>query len=139
MGEKLRDFSDLKGQTIVGIEGPKQYSDHITFTLANGDSYVLHHYQDCCESVLIEDVDGDWQDLIGLPLVLAEESTSDDFDDRYADLQQWTFYRLATQRGYVIIRWYGESNGYYGVGVDFSSWDTPTDFDYSIGDETEPN
>ena len=68
----------------------------------------------------IEDVEGQLEDLEGVPLLLAEEYSEDrgplgEYDDSYT----WTFYKFATRKGYVTVRWYGTSNGYYSESVDF--------------------
>lgn len=116
------NFSSLLGKTLVAIEGRKG-DESITFTADNGDKYVFYHEQDCCESVSVEDICGEWTDLIGSPILQAEESTSDKNPDgvvvKYQDSFTWTFYRIATIKGQVVVRWYGESNGYYSEGVDF--------------------
>lgn len=108
---------------ITGIEG-----DDVRFHCDDGTVYRMYHEQDCCESVGIEQIDGDISDLIGSPLLMAEESFENDED--YEDGSRgWTFYRFATVKGYVTLRWSGESNGYYSIGVDFQKEDsTFTDF-----------
>jgi hypothetical protein len=69
-------FSVLQGQTLVSVEQIE--SDQIVFTTDTGKKYRLSHYQDCCESVVIESVVGDYADLIGVPILLAEEAASTD-------------------------------------------------------------
>jgi len=133
----MRNVKELVGKTLIKIENK---NDELIFHCKTGEVYKLYHSQDCCESVSIEDICGDLDDLIGTPIILAEEVSNDDFvktfeckfnktnewgskvdeDGNYEpDSCTWTFYKFATKNGYVDVRWYGESNGYYSESVDF--------------------
>lgn len=113
----MAEFADLVGKTIVEIKGGKAGDDEIIFICDGGEKYQMYHNQDCCESVSVEDVCGDFADVIGLPILLAEEREQD--DENASESGTWTFYELATNKGRVTIRWYGCSNGYYSESVDF--------------------
>ena len=96
--------------------------NEIVITLADGKTYRMCHAQSCCELVRVEDIAGDVNDLLGLPVLQAdEESNRDELkgamqpDDSFT----WTFYRIATAKGLVVLRWLGASNGCYSEGVDF--------------------
>jgi len=117
------DFSTLKGKVFKKIEIDKSdYENAILFHCYNGDIYKMYHQQECCESVDLEDVCGDIEDLIDSPIIIAEEVSSHenpkDKEDEEWGTFTWTFYKLATVKGYVTIRWYGTSNGYYSESVD---------------------
>lgn len=121
---ELKSFSDLAGQTLRSIErcgGPDE-GEELIFALENGDQYKLHHDQECCETVVIEDIAGDLNDLVGTPITKAEEVSNQDSRDPSKETDEsftWTFYHLATIKGYVTIRWLGTSNGYYSESVYF--------------------
>jgi hypothetical protein len=121
------EISELVGKTLSKIEVSED-KRQMVFVVDDGTSYKFYHEQDCCEDVQIEDVVGELDDLIGSPLLMAEEATNSNetpegekpHEAEYADdSYTWTFYKFATIKGYVTIRWYGSSNGYYGEGVDF--------------------
>lgn len=119
------EFETLKGETIKAVNNlyDNSLGETILFETISGRIFLMYHNQDCCESVYIEDICGDLDDLIGSPLLMAEEIDNDDsysLPDKDGDASEtWTFYKLATEKGYVTIRWYGSSNGYYSESVDF--------------------
>jgi len=142
----MAKIEDLKGKTLISITGIE--NDEIIFTTSEGEKYKMYHEQSCCENVTIDDINGDIEDLLNTPITLAEEVSNLDFEkqwvDSFVNIEEkdededwynhekknangeyfpesytWTFYKLATIKGYVDIRWFGESNGYYSESVEF--------------------
>lgn len=131
-------LKEIVGKTMVRID---RTEDEISFTDSEGVEYRMYHDQDCCEHVYIEDICGDLEDLIAVPLVQAEEvSNSGSLDKNWKtevyhvdgewpedvkfpeyglESYTWTFYKFATIKGSVTIRWLGSSNGYYSESVCF--------------------
>jgi hypothetical protein len=117
MREGLRS---MVGRTFVRVEGSVG-DQEMLFVADNGEKFLFTHFQDCCERVDINDIVGDLQDLVGEPLLIAEQVDGEipaDWEDQYYESYTFTFYKFATRKGYVDVRWLGESNGYYGEGVD---------------------
>lgn len=114
------DMSVLLGRTFIEIEKSPE-NDSIVFKCLDGESFEMLHYQDCCENVTIEDIVGDLDDLLNSPVLRSDVATSEENPDGiqkgYQDSFTWTFYHLATFKGHVTIRWYGESNGFYSESV----------------------
>jgi hypothetical protein len=115
------DFNELVGKvfcsvtkTIFSFYGD---NDAIEFITEDGEKYWLTHSQSCCESVWIEDICGDLNDLVGTPILVADESSSvhqpPPPDREWDSSHTWTFFRLSTIKGSVQIRFYGTSNGCY--------------------------
>ena len=111
-------FNSLKGKTLVKIN---RSDNEIMFITTDDEKYRLFHKRDCCEEVFIADICGDLEDLLGTPLLQAE-SVKNKIRRRkqrrkFLGIKQWTFYKLATVKGSVTLRWVGTSNGYYSVDV----------------------
>lgn len=112
----MSDIRDLIGEILTDVCNT---GNEIIFTSEDGRKWKLYHEQDCCEDVRVEDVVGDLKDLCGSPILMAEESSECGDENKYGDSFTWTFYKFATLKGYVTIRFYGTSNGYYSESVDF--------------------
>ncbi len=113
MTQQTHEIHALMGKTFVQIV---KVFNVIHFIQADGSKVVMEHWQSCCEDVVIEDICGDLDDLVGTPILVAEKRTQDDPDQAYGE-GMWTFYEIRTVKGSVTIRWYGSSNGFYSVGV----------------------
>ena len=117
-------FNTLLGKILVSVTG-EVGRDEIRFVTDDGKTYMLYHHQECCENVSIESIVGDLQDLINTPILMAEEVSNDTkhpegWINEYDESYTWTFYKLATINGYVDIRWFGSSNGYYSESASFA-------------------
>ena len=129
-------MKELINKTPIYIRVENEDDDKIHFYMSDGKQVTMSHDQDCCESVQIEDINGDLNKLLYHPITRADEKVDntayEDFDDdgdRYTpESCTYTFYTLASRGGYVDIRWYGESNGYYSESVDIEVTD------YNIND-----
>lgn len=118
----------ILGATLVSVEVDRDpnHENRIEFVTDKGERYSMYHSQDCCESVTIDDICDDLNDLVGSPVTLAEEVSNPEGMPEAGDRDAgdgshtWTFYRFATAKGTVSIRWFGTSNGYYSESVEFA-------------------
>jgi hypothetical protein len=121
-------FEDLKGQVILEINGLETGSDFVEF-LTDKNRYKMYHYQDCCESVSVSDICGDISDIIGSEVLMAEETIGgEEATLEGYESMTWTFYKICTIKGDLIISWLGSSNGYYSESVYFSTMKKSEDF-----------
>jgi len=99
-------FETLKGKTLKSVLVDTT-EDIMLFETDTGEKYKMFHDQDCCETVYVESVVGDMEDIIGSEILVAEEVENDAEIDEYEDSVTWTFYKLDTVKGGVTIRWHG--------------------------------
>jgi hypothetical protein len=109
----------LIGRRIVSAV-PSASMTELKFTFADGSAVLMHHEQNCCESVWLADVTGlDLADLAGAEILAAVVVSGEDERD-YSDrdyYKTWSFYNLVTSKGHVTLRWNTQSNGYYSIEV----------------------
>lgn len=118
----ITEFKNMIGLVMKSVSGDIG-SYEMVFESECGKKFVFDHEQDCCECVRVEDICGDISDLVGSPLVLAEEVSNVDApkpvlkgdDVSYT----WTFYKFGSAKGSVTVRWLGLSNGCYSEKVNY--------------------
>jgi len=129
-------MQNLKNQIPIYIKltRSEDLDDNIKFYLANGKVVTIRHDQDCCEEVVIDDIVGNLDNLLYNPLLRVDKKVYH-ADTNYGESETWTFYTLATIKGYVDIKWHDSSNGYYSESVDSHIQDfTPQDLPSEVVD-----
>ena len=113
-------FPDIEGHIFTSVIRTKNgdNKDAIRFIRDDGRIFEFAHLQECCESVYIESINGDLNNLVGNHILHATSTITTDRSD-WGDSDTKTFYWFKTAKGEVTIRWYGYSNGYYSENVDF--------------------
>jgi hypothetical protein len=113
-------MSEMIGKIATKVD---EECDSLIIHFSDNSKIRFYHVQDCCEHVFLEDVCGDWNDIIGHPITKAYEYINNDHESSNPACGSdgsytWTFYNIGTVRGTVVLRWYGSSNGYYSEEVD---------------------
>lgn len=91
----------------------------IRFDLNGGDETIIARADgDCCSHSWIEEIQGVEQ-LLGSPVVSVEDVTLREPEDKtagpeYGDYTQFYGCKITTQKGYAMIDYRNNSNGYYG-------------------------
>ena len=114
----IKQFEDLNGQYIDKLVIKGEGEEAIVYFYLFDLIYELRHLQECCESVELVDVCGDIEDFSNTTIRRAECNTRDRGTED-GELT-YSFYRLDSDKGSLVLRWTGESNGYYSQEVDFS-------------------
>ncbi len=119
------DISYLIGEVVIEAEiirtnSKLGFSRDVSILYLKTDNYiaVFYYEPDCCATCTIDDVSGDLNSLVGSKLTTARVSTNKSEEE--GDSNTWTYYHFATIKGYVDIKWFGESNGFYSEEVSMS-------------------
>lgn len=108
----MRNLEQMIGKVFVSVTYD---DDEVRFTEADGSSFRLYHYQDCCESVEITGVSGNLDNLVGSPIISAtcEDGVNPEAEDYEPESSTYEVWCFKTGKGTVKVATYGTSNGYY--------------------------
>lgn len=101
----------LLGETVRSVKQIDK--EEIRFETESGRKFVIMHSQDCCESVVIHDVSGDLQTLVGQKIVVYEGSWDNDLPSSMEPGMVESFTRSIFKVNDIVIECFGQSNGYY--------------------------
>lgn len=99
------EFHELLNKVFTSVY---KKDDSLHF-INDTEHYCFTHIRSCCETVFIESLVGNTKDLENSPILVAEMTKG----VNPGVAETWSFYKFATNKGWVDVRWFGESNGNY--------------------------
>ena len=117
------EVNDIIGKRVLAVNGLKKGSEAVDFLLSDGSIFEMAYHQDCCASCDILDLDCEPADFIDQEILHAEEVSNEidpEPEGRGDESHTWTFVKFTTPKGHFMVRWYGESNGYYSESPSFT-------------------
>lgn len=100
-------FESLSGKTLNKVA--TDY-DKLTFYCSDNSVYELvGSEKDWGSECRIEDITEGYEDVLSDSLIVEAYMSQDEIDDVEIDDKEdswWTFYRIITTKGTVVIRWY---------------------------------
>lgn len=120
---KSIDFGVLVGKTLAKVT---EKNNKITFLTSDNEKFVMYHNEKCCSKTYTASVLGDFNRIIGIPIIRAETIASTlnrkrlsiDIEAGHPERHPLAYYTLGINDNYrdeVVIRWFGER------GYDFDS------------------
>jgi hypothetical protein len=118
------EIEEIKDHKILFVSLTRDaFGQDNLFIRTDKKFFCMRHSQDCCEEVHLIDGFDDLRGLVGstiISLTKVTNKTDPIPENVYAnDSHLWTFYKIATLKGFATLRWFGSSNGYYSEEVDF--------------------
>ena len=105
----------FSGRFITRVVGLELGDTKICIYFSENEYIKMYHRQDCCENVDLDDICGniDLEGAVFYELVEKKSDVELEAKEEYEESWTWTFYTIKTSKGYLDLRWYGASNGYY--------------------------
>lgn len=112
----MTNFNELKGKTIISVQGLLEGSKEVIFECSDGTKYTLANFimcnAQCCHYYTgITSITGDINNILGNVVVNVSDELDDEFEAKYS----YNAIKITSDKGHVVIIFsYDEDDsGYY--------------------------
>lgn len=110
-------IEELIGKTIVAFRFAVA---EVIIDTKDGTRFCLYHKQDCCESVVLQELVGDIKTLLNEVVLEATQTFETPEDSEEHESVTLTDFTIRTAKGTVVLHWIGKSNGYHSETVEIT-------------------